>query len=636
MKNIIDRNKNITSNSKQIELLKKNFPNCFDKNGKFQINKFNEIVKDEFDITNEGYKLDWLGKSYARLLANQEVTTSLTEDLEHNQKEENKNSSNLYIEGDNLEVLKHMTHAYSEKIKMIYIDPPYNTGTDFIYQDDRKFTPEELSKLAKIDIDESKRILEFTNSKSNSHSAWLTFMYPRLYVARELLKEDGVIFISIDDNEQAQLKLLCDEVFGEENFIANIIRRTRVGGGAMSKYISSDHENTLVYSKMKSNLNKLFRPYSEKNLIRYKNCDEKGHYFWDTFMRNRQGSSNNYEITCPDGSTLRGNFLYKKDKFQNLLDEGDIKFIKNKDMWSLQIKQRMGLEGMIYRSLVMDNPNQDGTQQISNLLGKEIFSYPKPTQFIRDILYAVCKCNEIILDFFSGSATTAHAVHELNASDGGNRKFIMVNIPESIDVKNNKEAYDFCINELKQEPVITTIGKERIKRAAKKIILDNEALLKSEKTKGEYKDLSGIDFGFKVYKTISAIETNYFKELDILDLNSNKLIINNNLNDLDLKDLLLSWKLHDGIEFNVEVEEIKFNEYVGYVVEDKLYLLRKGFGNKEIKLFLEKLDSDEKFMVRKIIILGVNFLSKELMELEEAVKAYKNRKNIQIEIEKRY
>jgi len=202
-------NSNITSNSKQLELLKRHFPNCFDREGNFISHKMQEIVGESgLDISRESYSLNWLGKSYARLLANENPRTLLREDKEHNSKEANQNSENLLIKGDNLEVLKHLTHAYSESIKMIYIDPPYNTGGDgFVYNDDRKFTVDELSRLAGIDRDESKRILEFTASKANSHSAWLTFMYPRLYVARELLREDGVIFISIDDKEVFNLYL---------------------------------------------------------------------------------------------------------------------------------------------------------------------------------------------------------------------------------------------------------------------------------------------------------------------------------------------------------------------------------------------------------------------------------------------
>jgi len=222
----------VTNNIKlpdNVEILKKHFPHCFDKNGNFDFDKFKKELSKSEDInfSKESYSLDWLGKSYARLLATDEATTLLKEDEEWNNKPENKDSENILIKGDNLEVLKHLSNAYHEKIKMIYIDPPYNTGNDdFVYQDNRKFTVEELSHLAGIDEEKAKRILDFVNSKSNSHSAWLTFMYPRLYIAKYLLKDDGVIFVSIDDNEVAQLRILMDEIFGEENFVALVPRKT--------------------------------------------------------------------------------------------------------------------------------------------------------------------------------------------------------------------------------------------------------------------------------------------------------------------------------------------------------------------------------------------------------------------------
>ena len=224
MKNIIEENEKIAVNTKEIEILKKHFPNCFNKDGEFQMDKFEKRISQEVDVTKEGYELRWLGKNYARLLANVETETMIVDDKEHNDKVENKNSENIYIEGDNIDVLKHLKNAYSEKIKMIYIDPPYNTGSDgFVYKDDRKYTKEDLAELTNITEEEAQRILSFNTKGSNSHSAWLTFMYPRLLTARELLSDDGVIFISIDDNEVSQLKLLCDEVFGEENFVAELI-----------------------------------------------------------------------------------------------------------------------------------------------------------------------------------------------------------------------------------------------------------------------------------------------------------------------------------------------------------------------------------------------------------------------------
>ncbi len=247
----IKKNADITANSEQLATLKTHFPQCFDKDGKFRPDKLEDIVRaSRADITREGYKLDWLGKSYARLLANLKTETLLAPNAEHNALPENAKSENLLIQGDNLDVLKHLVNAYSEKVKMIYIDPPYNTGSDgFVYNDTRKFTVEELQRLAGVEEDEAKRILDFTNSASNSHSAWLTFMYPRLYVARELLREDGVIFISIDDHEQAQLKLLCDDVFGEENFLAKLIISTGANKSGKGVKIQTNTEYCFAFAK---------------------------------------------------------------------------------------------------------------------------------------------------------------------------------------------------------------------------------------------------------------------------------------------------------------------------------------------------------------------------------------------------
>lgn len=245
---------NIQPPNKDLEILKQNFPNCFDKNGDFDFKKFKtQLSATDINFSKESYGMDWLGKSYARLLATDEATTLLKEDETFNQKEQNKNSQNLLIKGDNLEVLKHLSNAYYEKIKMIYIDPPYNTGSDgFVYADDRKFTIEELQDLAGVNEERAKRILDFTQSKSNSHSAWLTFMYPRLYIAKQLLKDDGVIFVSIDDNEVAQLRLLMDEVFGEENFLGEFVVKSTPNARDYG-HIGKMHEYVVFYSKNEQN-----------------------------------------------------------------------------------------------------------------------------------------------------------------------------------------------------------------------------------------------------------------------------------------------------------------------------------------------------------------------------------------------
>ena len=259
---------NIKAPHHDFEVLKKHFSHCFDKSGCFDFEKFKKQLQANTEphsnFSKESYSLDWLGKSYARLLACDATTTLLKEDEEFNSKEENKDADNLLIKGDNLEVLKHLSNAYHEKIKMIYIDPPYNTGNDdFVYEDNRKFTAKQLSQLAGIEEEKAQRILDFTQSKSNSHSAWLTFMYPRLYIAKQLLTDDGVIFISIDDNEVAQLRLLMDEVFGEGNFVGTITRKQSSGSknDTGSNKIITSADCLLTYKKNDFH----FSPFLVKN-----------------------------------------------------------------------------------------------------------------------------------------------------------------------------------------------------------------------------------------------------------------------------------------------------------------------------------------------------------------------------------
>lgn len=246
IKDIIEKNAEVKPNSKKLEALKEYFAGCFTAEGAFDVERFKEMMKDEVNISNEGYSLDFLGKDYANLIASIDTTTVIEPDLEHNGKPENKDSENIYISGDNLDALKHLLKSYAGKVKCIYIDPPYNTGSDgFVYNDKFRFTPEELEKKLSIDEDEAKRILDLTSRGSSTHSAWLMFMSPRLQLARELLSKDGVIFISIDDNEQANLKLLCDYVFGEENFVAQFIWISKTGGGSDNNEVVADHEYVL-------------------------------------------------------------------------------------------------------------------------------------------------------------------------------------------------------------------------------------------------------------------------------------------------------------------------------------------------------------------------------------------------------
>ncbi len=630
---------NIKVKNNNLEKLKKDFPECFDKNGDFDFEKFKrELQTSEIDFSKESYGLDWLGKSYARVLASDEATTLLKEDEDFNQKEENKNSQNLLIKGDNLEVLKHLSNAYYEKIKMIYIDPPYNTGSDgFVYQDDRKFTIKELSQLAGIDEEKAKRILEFTESKSNSHSAWLTFMYPRLYIARQLLKDDGVIFVSIDDNEVAQLRLLMDEIFGEENFVNQLVWRKKAGGSSDSKHFAIEYEYIILYSKCKNSLQKFKIDYSDKEQKRFNLNDNKGKYYLKTIeLPNGLKASKglDYKIKCPD-ETLLDNINGKKvywvineENFKKLKKEGRIVFKKIKNgEWRVYRKIYMGEQvprGLFYDIAI----NSNATSEMKFLFDdNQYFSNPKPTKLIKYLLKIIVKSNDLILDFFAGSGTAGDAVMQLNAEDGGDRKYILVQLPEPIDPKKNKTAYDFVKNELKIEnPTIFEITKERLIRASKKI--------KEESSKDLTKDLSKVDFGFKIFETTPIWEDYNFQAEEFSP--QAKLFDESKLSNKDLKTLLVTWKTYDGIALTEDLKEIDLDEYKGYYFDTKIYLVNKGFKTNNLNKLLEEIDKNKDFNPATIIAFGYNFESKSLREISENIKSYTNKKDIDIDFITRY
>lgn len=651
MKKIIEENEKIAVNTKEIEILKKHFPNCFNKDGEFQMDKFEKRISQEVDVTKEGYELRWLGKNYARLLANVETETMIVDDKEHNDKVENKNSENIYIEGDNIDVLKHLKNAYSEKIKMIYIDPPYNTGSDgFVYKDDRKYTKEDLAELTNITEEEAQRILSFNTKGSNSHSAWLTFMYPRLLTARELLSDDGVIFISIDDNEVSQLKLLCDEVFGEENFAGQITivnnPRGRDYGG-----IAKMHEYIIVYFKTEnSNINLLSdkgKKFQYSDLIsgfdlrelRNRNIafnKENRPNLYYPFYINKNNILDNelYEISIEkkegyielypkESQGIRTVWRWGKDKaFKNI--NINIAAKKMQD-GGFQIVEKYRKEEKMARSVWWDKEDnsEKGTLLLKNIFeGRKIFNFPKSKEVIEKLVEMGSDPNSLILDFFSGSATTAHAVMQLNAEDGGNRKFIMVQIQEEIDPKKSKAAYDFCVDELKQEPVITTIGKERIKRAANKIKKENESKLEEKP----------LDLGFKLFKTKSIPE----KYIERMKDENNELLVTKMLSKEELQALLITWKTYDGYPLTKELKTVQFGKYNSYVVDRILYLVNTDFNLENLLEFIKKLDSDGNFVINKIVIFAYHFNSDILLTIKDMVTTYRNKKSIELDVEVRY
>ncbi len=630
--------KNIVVKNDNIKILKQHFSNCFDKNGDFDFEKLKkELAQKDVDFSKENYSMDWLGKNYARLLASDSAKTLLQEDEEWNEKPENQNSQNLLISGDNLEVLKHLASAYREKIKMIYIDPPYNTGSDgFVYQDDRKFSAKELSELSGIDEKEAKRVLTFVDSKSNSHSAWLTFMYPRLYIARQLLRDDGVIFVSIDDNEVAQLRILMDEIFGEGEFVKDIIVNTSEGGG-QAKFVINGHDNLLIYAKNLSKFDNLKKPKD----IRGKIIEVDGESYWiqEDAIRKEFGKYGNlhYEEILE----------FKDKKFKDKIDDG----LKNNEYILVKKEYGKNIIGKLrklsddfskFHSIlkidrIAKHLTSNGIREIEDIFsvskGNSPFENPKPVDLLKKVVLSSTfakKNNGLILDFFAGSGTTGDAVMQLNAQDGGNRKFILAQLPEPIDAKKSKTAYDFVKNELKTEnPTIFDITKERIVRSAKKI-KENQEKDKNLFENGE----RNLDFGFKIFKT-TPIWQNY--EIKAKEFKENlNLFDENQLSDEDLRALLTTWKTYDGIALTQNLDEIDLNGYKSHYFGDRIYLIYKNFATKHLKALIEKIDEDKNFNPKSIIIFGYNFESKLLRELSENLANYNSKKGLEIDFITRY
>jgi adenine-specific DNA-methyltransferase len=632
---------NIIAPNNNLELLKNNFPHCFDKNGDFDFEKFKkELQSKEIDFSKESYGMDWLGKSYARLLASNPATTLLKEDKQWNSKEENKNNENLLIKGDNLEVLKHLSNAYHEQVKMIYIDPPYNTGSDgFVYEDDRKFTIQEFSELAGVDEEKAKKILSFVNSKSNSHSAWLTFMYPRLYIAKQILKDDGVIFVSIDDNEVAQLRILMDEIFTESGFLGQIswINRTKPKNIGRSKYaLQQNTEYVLVYTKKdRDSFTGFCLPETYKKIYDADFNGEKAR-LEEVQQRKNLGSMRRdgmvYDLL---GVTLKENYrwqLSQKERDKLLAENKLIKKGSRIFQYILAKDEEDSAFEPFWSHRQDTGTAESAKEYLENLMGvDEIFETVKPIDLIKQILLFLPN-DEIFLDFFAGSGTTGDAVMQLNAEDRANgkegkRKYILVQLPEPIDPKKNKTAYDFVKNELGvEEPTIFEITKERLVRAGKKI--------KSEQKADLFTGENKLDFGFKIFETMPIWEDYHFEAKEFNE--QQRLFDESKLTSDDIQTLLTTWKTYDNIPLTQELERVDLDGYTGYYGKGKLYLMDKGFETKHLKALLGKIDEDTSFNPVSIIVFGYHFESKVLREIAENVSSYANKKKLDIDFITRY
>ena len=647
IKEQLENNENIKPNTKLLNQLKENFPEYFDKDNNFDIDKFKNALKsDEINITKEGYELNFLGKSYARFQTSTETETIISPLTAHNNKDENKNSENLYIIGDNLDALKHLLKSYSRKVKCIYIDPPYNTGSDgFVYPDNFKFDSTTLSNKMGIDEEEAERVIDMRGK--STHSAWLTFVYPRLVLARELLSDDGVIFISIDDNEQANLKLICDEIFGEENFINNFTWLNNLTGRQISGIgAAKTNEPILVYSKSKESAStfniditfaKKYMPDAYKGFNFTIEEDNYGKYKKGDTLYNHNRKFN---------EETRRNLVYSiyYDEINNLfhpenpdLDKTNLIEIlphKNNDgihkfhawRWSKEkvINEQYNLiaekksngEYEIYTK--NRNYNQttlkdiitnisNGDNEISSLFETKVFDYPKSTLLLSTLLGTMD--NSLILDFFSGSATTAHAVMKLNAEDGGNRKYILVQLPEEIE--ESKPAFKAGYK------TIDEIGRERIRLAAKKIKEETNA---------------NIDYGFKVVK-LENVQEDTLDRLESFD--PNVLVSDDYVNDFanedssGLETILTTWLNQDGYGLHAKWEDFKLVNYIAHRYSNSLYIINEGIESSDISRLIEMIENNE-LNISRIVIYTYSLPFTIINELKTNIKNLRNNKTVDI------
>ena len=425
---------------------------------------------------DEAYEFTWVGKKAAIVEANKPIRKTLRPCVEESKDWDN--TENLYIEGDNLEVLKLLQESYLGKVKMIYIDPPYNTGNDFIYADDfMRSQEEENEQMGMYDEDEN-RLFKNTDTNGRFHSDWCSMIYSRLMLARGLLADTGLIFVSIDDCELTNMRRICDEVFGETNFVDTIIWKKRYGGGAKEKWLVSLQEYVLVYCKNAALLGELYVPLTKDSIERYyqkkdENYATRGGYRTHPLEATKSMDARAnlvYPIPAPDGSEIwpKRQWLWSKDRAYEALVKGELEIYQGNDgSWQVATKQYLrdadGTERLGKMFSIIENIyTQHGTNEMISLMGNaKIFPFPKPSSFVKQLLSLASDKDSIVLDFFSGSATTAHAVMQLNAEDGGHRKFIMVQLPEKCDEES--EAYKAGYKN------ICEIGKERIRRAGEKL-----------------------------------------------------------------------------------------------------------------------------------------------------------------------
>ena len=625
-------NATVAPNTRELERLQEALPGYFASDGSFMIDRLEQTLRaDEVKLSREGYELKFLGKSYAKFQASTKTETVVVPDVEHNEQPENAKSENLYIVGDNLDALKHLVNSYSGRVKCIYIDPPYNTGSDgFVYNDNFGFTADQLVDKLGIDPTEAKRLLDM-HGKS-SHSAWLTFMLPRLLLARELLTDDGVIFISIDENEQANLKQACNDVFGEQNLIGDIVWKGRGGGQDATKFVKA-YELILGYAasadQFRAGRQELaldesdFPNFDDERNMRYKRQLARK---WGSNDRRIDRPNLYFGVTAPDGTVVYprradgsdGNWRHARNRLMQEIEDGDFEFVGSaEDGWTLYEKVWMpdgGIKSAKYGNLIDWIPGGQGTTEVKGLFdGLKAFDFPKPSTLVNLLLrMAGVTESDFVLDFFSGSATTAHAVMQLNAEAGGNRKYILVQLPE--EIHQSKPAYEAGYR------TIDEIGRERIRRAAQKL---------KEETGAD------IDGGFKLVR-LEQPSQKVITELESFDPEHTADLFADDMtqrfghgNASGHQTLLTTWMNDDGYGLHATAESVRLVDYDLDVCDDTAYIIRPGFTSQDAERLVQTIESGQ-LRITRIVIFGYNIEYSVKAELVTNLKNPKSNNRVEV------
>lgn len=665
LKDIWMENQAITSKSAFLKELKSKLPDFF-VGESFDMDKFKRSLAKESIQTelSSGYQLDFVGKNYAKKQTGELSETVIVPNIKHNEEMIHQNSHNLFFTGDNLEVLRHLQAGYENSIDIIYIDPPYNTGSDgFVYPDSFSHSDEKLKAMFGLDEEGLSRLKSIQGRAT--HSAWLTFMYPRLWLAKRLLKDTGVIFVSIDDNEQANLKLLMDEIFGEGQFVANLAIENNPKGRKNGKFVAVSHETLLVYAR---DFDKAL-PF--ENVVRKNKLLEDEYGYYSHGKRVLVGESTNklatddnknysvyyngetIELVTEKIDEVRSDLLDKGYKVYKSIKDGELRentYSKSKFLELFNTKSLLFKEESIYekdrnvykqqKSLIKSSDEWDFKTETAGFVygefdSKKLFSMPKNPAFIKMLLKMFGNNSATVLDFFAGSATTADAVMQLNAEDGGNRRYIMVQLDQptfttnsdgtEIPAKGAEAAYKAGYRYIDQ------ISRERIKRASAKILERNPSF-------------PNFDGGFKHYQVVKP-DQKLLEDLNTYDIETGTFMDGSgqiNLIGEDYFDdmltpfsadylgveggalahetILTTWKLSDGYAVDKKEKYLDFAGYPAIQLDNRLYLIEQGWTEKQTKVLVNLLGRRE-LEVQTIILYGYSFEMTALRELELALSS---------------